>query len=91
MLCECIQDLRTIQSKYPESSRGYESLRFAITILERAIDIEETVSPHWVLGQGAGSANGSLNSGMIVNPGAFSGTITVEPGEASFSVEYKDA
>lgn len=49
MICECIQDLRTIQSKYPDGSRGYESLRFAITILERGIELEE--NPHWVLGE----------------------------------------
>ena len=50
MICECIQDLRTIQSKYPDGSRGYESLRFAITILERGIELEEA-NPHWVLGE----------------------------------------
>jgi hypothetical protein len=55
MICECIQDLRTIQNKYPDGSRGYESLRFAITILERAIEMEEKVNPHWVAGEPSAS------------------------------------
>jgi hypothetical protein len=92
MLCETIGDLRTIQSKYPESSRGYESLRLAIIILERAVEIEEAVSPHWVdqgagsphwvAGQGAGSVNPGITasvSSAVQNPGACSGTITVNP------------
>jgi hypothetical protein len=70
MLYECIQDLRTIQNKYPYGSRGYESLRFAITILERSIELEEQVNPHWVLGEDAGST-------AIQNTGNISGTITV--------------
>jgi hypothetical protein len=73
MLSECIQDLLTIQTKYPNGSRGYESLRFAITILERAVELEEAVNPHWVVGEAGAS-----------------GTITVEPGTATFTVEYKN-
>jgi hypothetical protein len=51
MLCQTIQDIKTIQNGYPEGSRGYESLRFAIIILERAIELQEEKSPHWVLGE----------------------------------------
>lgn len=73
MICDCIQDIKTIQNSYPEGSRGFESLRFAIIILERALELKEQKSPHWVLGEDAGS------------------TITVEPGDATFTVEYKNA
>jgi len=44
----CIQDLKTIQSAYPNNSRGYEALRLAIEILNQR---SEEVGPHWVLGE----------------------------------------
>ena len=56
MLCQTIEDLKTIQNGYPNNSRGYESLRMAIVILERAIELKEEVNPHWVLGEEAASA-----------------------------------
>lgn len=56
MICKCIEDLKIIQNQYPESSRGYESLRLAIIILERAIEVQEKVNPHWVAGEEASSA-----------------------------------
>jgi hypothetical protein len=74
MICDCIQDIKTIQNGYPEGSRGYESLRFAIIILERALELKEEKSPHWVLGETGAS-----------------GTVTVEPEGATFSVEYRNA
>jgi hypothetical protein len=55
MLKNCIQDLRTIQDRYPERSRGFESLRLAILILERSVEIEEEVNPAWVAGEPAAS------------------------------------
>jgi len=58
MLCQTIEDLKTIQNGYPPSSRGYESLRMAIVILERAIEIEEQVNPHWVAGEPGASYAG---------------------------------
>jgi hypothetical protein len=57
MIDVCIQDLKTIQSSYPINSRGYEALRLAIIVLERAIEIDDTKSPLWVLGEeGASNA-----------------------------------
>lgn len=88
MIKDCIQDLLTIQSSYPTDSRGYCSLQLAIRMLTQLHDADACSSTpggflsrgagsvHWVLGEGAGSANG---------------TITVEPGTATFSVEYKNA
>lgn len=56
MLDKTIEDLKTIQTQYPEKSRGYESLRLAILILERAVELQEEVNPHWVAGEEASSA-----------------------------------
>jgi len=80
MLCKTIEDLKIMQQSYPNNSRGYEALRFAIIILERAIEIKEEVNPHWVVGEPAGS---------IQNHGAFSGTISGEG--ATFTIGGSDA
>jgi len=45
-----------MQQSYPNNSRGFEALRFAIMILEREIEVKEQVNPHWVVGEGASSA-----------------------------------
>ena len=56
MLCKTIEDLKIMQQIYPNNSRGYEALRFAIMILEREVEVKEQVNPHWVAGEGASSA-----------------------------------
>jgi len=56
MLCKTIEDLKIMQQSYPNNSRGYEALRFAIMILEREVEVKEQVNPHWVAGEGASSA-----------------------------------
>jgi hypothetical protein len=56
MLCKTIEDLKIMQQSYPNNSRGFEALRFAIMILEREIEVKEQVNPHWVVGEGASSA-----------------------------------
>jgi len=50
MLCKTIEDLKIMQQSYPNNSRGYEALRFAIMILEREVEVKEQVNPHWVAG-----------------------------------------
>ena len=93
ILKQNIEDLKVIRSSYPENSRGYCALNLAIVTLSRIYATNEHIlsigagSPHWVAGEGAGS----VNTGIIENPGAFSGTITVEPGDATFTVEYTNA
>ena len=69
MLCKTIEDLKIMKQSYPNNSRGFEALRFAIIILEREIELKEAVNPHWVSGEPAAS---------FQNPGAFSGTISGE-------------
>jgi hypothetical protein len=64
MLCQTIEDLKTIQNKYPDNSRGFEALRFAIIILEREIELKEVVNPHWVSGEPAASYIGDNNAGQ---------------------------
>ena len=82
ILKQNIEDLKVIRSSYPENSRGYCALNLAIVTLSRIYATNEHMlsmgagSPHWVLGEGAGSLNG---------------TITVEPGDATFTVEYTNA
>lgn len=82
ILKEHIEDLKVIQSGYPNNSRGYEALRLAIVVLTQVYDGEAVATPanHWVAGEGAGSVNGSVSAPAY-------GTITVAPGEAWFTYE----
>jgi hypothetical protein len=73
VLKQNIEDLKVIQSGYPESSRGYEALRLAIVVLTQTYDGNACVQlNHWVVGEGAGSANEN---------------ITAAPSEAWFTLE----
>jgi hypothetical protein len=67
MMANCIRDLKTMMEAYPIGSNGYDSLHLAVSILSQ-LEMEESApkgagSPHWVLGQGAGSAN----NGVTIN------------------------
>ncbi len=68
MLKQNIEDLKVIQSSYPNNSRGYQALNLAIVALsqlyatnEHMLSISEPTPPHWVAGEGAGSVTASVS------------------------------
>jgi hypothetical protein len=75
MLKQNIEDLKVIQSSYPNNSRGYQALNLAIVALSQLYDANgllaiEEPSIHWVLGEAGAS-----------------GTINAKPGQAWFTLE----
>jgi hypothetical protein len=65
MLKQNIEDLKVIQSSYPNNSRGYQALNLAIVALSQLYETNEhmlsIVEPHWVAGESAGSITYSVS------------------------------
>jgi hypothetical protein len=82
MLKQNIEDLKVMRNGYPNNSRGYAALNLAIVALSQLYDTNvhmmsiDEPSPHWVVGEAAGS----------MNTVAVSGTITANPGEAFLEI-----
>jgi hypothetical protein len=77
MLKQNIEDLKIMQASYPTETRGYQALNLAIVALSQLYDTNQLLAIE----------EPSIH--WVLGEAGASGTITVEPGTATFSVEYK--
>lgn len=79
MLKQNIEDLKVIQSGYPNNSRGYAALNLAINTLSQLYK----TPPHWVAYEGAGS----VNTGVTASVSGPSSVTLTPPNFTWFTIE----